>query len=48
MGLDLKPTLKTNQKMLIITMGFKKVQKNPRKEPTYWEAISRLAIDQIK
>jgi hypothetical protein len=48
MGLDLKPTLKTNQKTVTITRGLIKVQTKPRKEPTYWVVNSLLVIEMIK
>ena len=47
-GADLKPTLKTTQRMNIITRGFMKVQKKPNREPTYCWVILRFAISAIR
>jgi hypothetical protein len=47
-GLTLNPTLNTNHKIDIMSMGLMNTQKKPRKEPIYRVEMSRLAISMIK
>ena len=47
-GWTLKPTLKTNQNTPMSTIGWRKVQTNPNRDPTCWVATCRLAMEMIK
>jgi hypothetical protein len=47
-GADLKPRLKTSQKMNMVIKGLMNVQKNPSIDPTILVEMSLLAISIIK